>query len=812
MVATNPNGQTPSAAATLTLLPVTPNAVAAIVARNPIAYWRLNETSGTVVHDSAGGLDGTFLPATTLNGFVGPTPTASPPSPAFLGLDAANTAFKFDGNTSDINCQSPNITVKGITITAFIKVEGLPNNNNGGACGVVFTRGTGILGLNLSGQDANGNGGNTLGYTWDNVFYDFGMAPISNAWTFVALVVNSEGATMYMDPDGTGLQSSVDSTTTNWPAQTIDAPIHLGTDPSGNRIYQGLLDEVAIFDHALTPADIQAIHDTIYQNTYSPIPPAFVVQPVSRTMFAGSSFTLTGEAEGSQPLTYQWTKNNVNITNAIRGSISFANASAADSGTYQLVVSQGATVVKSTPAVIQVVTPAPGTYAASVVAANPIAYWRLNETTGTTAIDSVGGHDGTVVDNVTLGASAPVPPLYPGFEAGNRCYGFDGIDSYVALPDNLFPYPVSGTGNSPFSFAAWFKTTAGGVILGQQTTVPPTAPGSYVPAVRVGTDGLLYVQMFWAGVSTGAPESTVPVNDGQFHHVAVTYDGASQVVYLDGVSVSTKSFSQTSYSTEYHYQLGTGYNGAWSGGGTAWFNLDGAIDEVAIYNRALTADEVLAFYSAASYGATTAPFVTLNPSSKTVIAGDSVSLRAAVMGSLPISYQWKKDGVSVPGATGATLSLTNAYLTDAGSYVLWATNGVGHTNTAAATLTVLPPPAYVNLTNNLVLHLKFDNNYNDSSPNANDASPNGSPTFVPDGQIGQAVHLSNLNYLMVPDPNSLLLFSDTDDFTVSFWTRYTNKFNDLPIIGNAVNSTYQLGWVFADENLKIEVLAGEHSQ
>jgi hypothetical protein len=43
------------------------------------------------------------------------------------------------------------------------------------------------------------------------------------------------------------------------------------------------------------------------------------------------------------------------------------------------------------------------------------------------------------------------------------------------------------------------------------------------------------------------------------------------------------------------------------------------------------------------------------------------------------------------------------------------------------------------------------------------------------------------------------LFGDTNSFSVSFWASFTDDFNDLPIVGNAVNSTYNLGWVITDD-------------
>src|SRR5262249_14786868 len=61
---------------------------------------------------------------------------------------------------------------------------------------------------------------------------------------------------------------------------------------------------------------------------------------------------------------------------------------------------------------------------------------------------------------------------------------FDGSPGYVRLPDNFLPYPAAGTSTAPLSFETWFRTSAGGVIMGQQG-----ASAGYVPAVYVGTDG-----------------------------------------------------------------------------------------------------------------------------------------------------------------------------------------------------------------------------------------------------------------------------------------------------------------------------------
>jgi hypothetical protein len=207
-----------------------------------------------------------------------------------------------------------------------------------------------------------------------------------------------------------------------------------------------------------------------------------------------------------------------------------------------------------------------------------------------TAMDVVGTNHGTLQGGAT----------YVAGKVG-QAFSFDGVNSYVQLPLNLFPYPTSGTGNAPFSFELWFATSAGGVILGQQNTAPFTPPTGAIPAVYIGTDGKLYSQMFWKG-SVDPTVSATPVNDGGFHHAAVTYDGANEVVFLDGVAIGGSSFVQQVYAGSYQYQIGTGYSANWPAGNGGWYSFNGLLDEVSLYNRALSSDEVASIYAAGSAG------------------------------------------------------------------------------------------------------------------------------------------------------------------------------------------------------------------
>src|SRR5438132_2038713 len=130
--------------------------------------------------------------------------------------------------------------------------------------------------------------------------------------------------------------------------------------------------------------------------------------------------------------------------------------------------------------------------------------------------------------------------------------------------------------------------------------------------------------------------------------------------------------------------------------------LAGALDEVSVYNRALSSNEIAAIYAAGAAGKCKPVNITSQPQSQTVSVGSNVTFSVSDSGSPPLSYQWRRDGAdltdggNISGAMLATLSLTNVQSSDAGSYQVVITNTIGAVTSAVATLTVnVPTPAQV---------------------------------------------------------------------------------------------------------------------
>lgn len=94
----------------------------------------------------------------------------------------------------------------------------------------------------------------------------------------------------------------------------------------------------------------------------------------------------------------------------------------------------------------------------------------------------------------------------------------------------------------------------------------------------------------------------------------------------------------------------------------------------------------------------TAPTITTQPVSQTVTVGANVTFSVVATGTAPLSYQWRKDGNPISGATSATLTLNSVSTSDAGTYTVVVSNTAGSATSNPATLTVNNPTITVSLT------------------------------------------------------------------------------------------------------------------
>ncbi|GII62115.1 hypothetical protein Skr01_22000 [Sphaerisporangium krabiense] len=244
-------------------------------------------------------------------------------------------------------------------------------------------------------------------------------------------------------------------------------------------------------------------------------------------------------------------------------------------------------------------------YSTGIVNSMPTGYWRLNEATGSagsTVADAVGwnlGGEDAEFSGGTYNATVGVAGALGGTtDTAIRFSGTSANSSYVQLPQSA----ISGRG-SHLTVEAWFKTTNSGVVIGQSDTDTGT-PSDFTPVVYVGTDGKLRGR-YWAAGAAGPITTSGTVNNGQWHHVALSGDGSTQTLYLDGQAVGTRS-GAIDHRDQAYTRVGSGYaSSSWpsSTGSTQVFPFKGDIDEVAVFGRSLPAAEIKAHYQAGVAGA-----------------------------------------------------------------------------------------------------------------------------------------------------------------------------------------------------------------
>jgi len=527
------------------------------------------------------------------------------------------------------------------------------------------------------------------------------------------------------------------------------------------------------------------------------VPPTITQAPLSRLVYPAGNASFTVAADGTMPISYQWQHAGTNLPGATLANLRLTNVDATMTGNYTVTLTNVAGTTVSSPATLTIRTPSANSYEAAVVGYGPLAYWRFGEPSGATvAFDYAGGYDGFYTDVVLAATGAIIGDP-------NTAATFDGTSSTVSIGN---PAGLNFTGQ--ITLTVWVKPTATDGLRDILAHGYQTSPNDAEVGLRVNAGD--YETWSWDGNNHLAGTTIPPQDIGAWVHLAGTYDGTTWRLYRNGIQVaSTADTTGSLIVSSQGWAIGS------AGDGTERF-FSGNIDEPAIFNKALTPDQIQELYLLGAYGYNlTAPLITVQPASTAVIAGSTATLFTVVaLGSPPLSYQWLHAGAPIAGATTMSLTLSNLYYTDAGSYDVVVTNNVGMTQSAAVTLTVQPPPTFANLTNGLVMHLTFDTTnstgqFPDTSGNGNDGYPGGSPTLVP-GRIGPyAVSLKTdtANYIyncVIVYPSSTLVFDTNDSFSVSFWVKYTGLPNDLPMIGNSINSTYQLGWVFTDDTGKIE--------
>jgi len=174
------------------------------------------------------------------------------------------------------------------------------------------------------------------------------------------------------------------------------------------------------------------------------------------------------------------------------------------------------------------------------------------------------------------------------------------------------------------------------------------------------------------------------------HHV-LTVDATGTKVYVDGALEGEKVQAGLYATIAARFQAGKSAIGRhwWSGGTSTRYT--GMVDDVRIYNRALSAAEVTDLYNAETPAGQKAPRLEMYAAAQEVVVGNNATLKASANGADPLTYQWRKDGVDIDGATSATYNITNAQASHNGSYSVVVSNVYGNATSSDGNLRVYAP-------------------------------------------------------------------------------------------------------------------------
>ena len=196
------------------------------------------------------------------------------------------------------------------------------------------------------------------------------------------------------------------------------------------------------------------------------------------------------------------------------------------------------------------------------------------------------------------------------------------------------------------------------------------------------------------------------------------------------------------------------------GGDSQYF---GAFDDFRIYNHALSSSDVAALYA---FESTSHIAITAQPAGTTNNVGDTVAFSVGVTNVYPVTFQWTKDGITLPSGTNATLTIVNAQPLNIGNYAVTVTDIYGDSTTSSNALLNLNGVDSA-LWQGLVAYYPFNGNANDASGNGNNGVVNGA-TLTTDrfGNPDSAYHFGNassISFANSPNINRL------GSFAYSFW-------------------------------------------
>jgi hypothetical protein len=565
-----------------------------IVGDLPLAYWRLGETSGSTITD------------VTANGY-NLTLAGSGQTYNQTGALSGDTNGALQFNGSAYACRTSGAT----SLTGTFSVEAWVSPSDGTAFwGIAGSRKPNDNSFDMKYQAGKFHGDIGTGSSWLSIAADTGTSYSTlNTWYHVVYVVTPTGYTIYVNGSSAGSGS--------WSSATpvlfdTNHNFCVGADGSNFEPFKGKIDEAAIYNYALTSTQV-ANHYNAGISTTGVTSCASTSSLTSNvwTQVAGiwdgtnASLYINGRRECIMTVTGTFTSP---ITNVIAGGTSLStHLWSGQIAELQVYGTTGATVGTSTDINTNFTATADmfrSTTVGNIVTSGLVLLFdAANATRGLTfpgtGIGQTSWFDlsATVADGALSSFTGSGSSGWVGTGTAGSPYAlaFDGTAAKVT--SSYVPSGMTG-----YSVEVWVKTTDGGTQrtfvnsrgasgAGKSLTLGiGTTGGGHGGAGKVGWE--LDSNSIDIGVS-----STATINNGVWHHVVGTWAAASGAavavsqfkIYIDDALAATTSGTTGSATSPL-----TGLDNTMIGAHTAWNTyFAGSIAKVAIYNRALSAAEVV---------------------------------------------------------------------------------------------------------------------------------------------------------------------------------------------------------------------------
>ena len=423
------------------------------------------------------------------------------------------------------------------------------------------------------------------------------------------------------------------------------------------------------------------------------IKPAFLSSPQSQTVIAGSPLTLSGLADGTPVVRYQWQRFGTNLPGATATNFTFLNAQPAQAGDYTLVASNFVGSTTSTVAQVTVLVPpritvqptnqsanagAAVTLTVTATGTAPLSYqWRhfgplLDQTNASLTIDSFSiadiGNYHVVITNAAGAVTSSIavlslsfPPLIV-FQPASR--------SVVAGGNATFSVVAIGT--TPLSYRWQFNHANIAGATGASFTVTNAQPA------REGVYSVLISNVAGTTNSTDATLTVLVPPTFTSQPASRTVVAGTDVTFGLGVFGTPTPAIQWRFNNTPIPDATNATLLLTSVQSTNAGTYDALVSNTAGTNRS----------SAATLTVNVPPNITSDPATQNVNAGSTVIFGVTATGTAPLLYHWQFNGLNLGGSVTSTLTLRNVQPTNAGDYSVIVGNAANTITSRVATLTI----------------------------------------------------------------------------------------------------------------------------